>query len=282
MLRASTTSYCQMHRLFDMKCGDACDNLPGYQFVNQYTYRITPNEPVSFTLLVNPSNHRFIASFRGTETKTQLLQEFMNSKAVSYDLHYIKNAVATKYFYENYVYYLRNAFLRNIRDAIQKYPNYDFFFVGHSLGGAFATLAALDISLLNLVDKERLHLYTYGAPRVGDFNLASKIVDSIGEIYRMTHHRDVVPHLPPCVPSIKGGCAAWPEHVNEAGFYAFNAYHIWPEVFHVDDNPYNYKICSTPEDPTCANQYLIAISVNDHVNYLGISTRCMINGVVDQ
>jgi len=265
-----------------MKCGDACDNLPGYQYVTQYTIRVTPNEPVSFTLLVNPMAHRFIASFRGTETKTQLLKEFFNSKAVEYNLHPIKNAVATQYFYEKYVYYLRSALLRHIKEATQKYPNFDFFFVGHSLGGAFATLASLDVALSNYVDRDRLHLYTYGSPRVGDYNLAQKVVDSVGEIYRMTHRRDTVPHLPPCVSNLKGGCAAWPEHINEGGYLAFNAYHVWPEVFHVDDNPYNYKICTQPEDPTCANQYYIAMSVNDHVNYLGISTRCMINGVVDQ
>ncbi len=282
MLRASSTAYCQMAHLFNMQCGDPCNNLKGYQFLNQYTFRITPNEPVSYTLLVNPTASRFIVSFRGTETTTQLLKEFVNSRASAYDIHYIPNSVVIKYFDKKYVIYIRPTLLRYMREYTQKYPNYDYFFVGHSLGGAFATHASLDISLSHIVDKNRIHLYTYGCPRVGDYNFASKVVSNVGEIYRMTHHRDPVPHLPPCVPNGSGGCASWTNHVNEQGLPVFNAYHVWPEVFNVDDNAYNYKVCYTPEDPTCANQFYVAISVDNHLNYLGISTRCMLDGRIDK
>lgn len=67
---------------------------------------------------------------------------------------------------------------------------------GHSLGGAIAVHAALDLVSINLkVDT----LYTYGAPRVGDKKFAEWFVDfsKIKSIYRITHARDPVPHLPP-------------------------------------------------------------------------------------
>lgn len=76
------------------------------------------------------------------------------------------------------------------------YSIYVFSVTGHSLGGAIAVHAALDLVSINLkVDT----LYTYGAPRVGDKKF-SEWFDSFSKInyrYRITHARDPVPHLPP-------------------------------------------------------------------------------------
>jgi predicted lipase len=44
---------------------------------------------------------------------------------------------------------------------------------GHSLGGAIAALAALDIVLSGVARKENLELYTFGEPRVGNTDFAN-------------------------------------------------------------------------------------------------------------
>ena len=280
MLRASTTSYCPSQHLLSWQCGDACSNLPGYSFVNQITVTITENDKLSYTLLVNRKEQRFIVSFRGTDTKTQLFKEITGYRAVKYDIHPIKNAVAAGYFYNNYKNNIRSFFMNKLKQAVNMYPDYDYYFVGHSLGGAFATLASLDASLSNIVDKERIHLYTYGSPRVGDFNFASAVVNNVGEIQRVTHRKDLVPHVPPCQKDIRGNCIAYPDHPNEDGVLTFHAFHVWPEVFYEYDGAWGYKVCPFAEDKACANQYLIPASVDDHLLYMGISTRCMKNGVL--
>lgn len=66
--------------------------------------------------------------------------------------------------------------------------------VGHSLGGALASLAA---DWVKLRYKCPVNLYTFGAPRVGLESFALKHTGSLdGSIYRCTHGADPVPLVP--------------------------------------------------------------------------------------
>ncbi|MEM6760895.1 MAG: lipase family protein [Pseudomonadota bacterium] len=68
-------------------------------------------------------------------------------------------------------------------------------FVGHSLGGALATLAAVDFAQNATATS---HLYTFGAPRVGSFGLTQDVVRHIGapRIKRVYSINDPVPMIP--------------------------------------------------------------------------------------
>ena len=97
---------------------------------------------------------------------------------------------------------------KEVREAVldqsdwwmQNYRGYKIVLVGHSLGGAIATLAAAEI-------KKRAHdakseitvdLYTYGAPRVGNQQLIDLITNQgMGDIYIVKHYNDLIPRLPP-------------------------------------------------------------------------------------
>lgn len=67
--------------------------------------------------------------------------------------------------------------------------------VGHSLGGALATLAA---DMMGSAGVGEVMLYTFGCPRVGDRGFAEALRGSIGSqnIYRVYHPADPVPMLP--------------------------------------------------------------------------------------
>ncbi|ROQ18855.1 lipase family protein [Gallaecimonas pentaromativorans] len=65
--------------------------------------------------------------------------------------------------------------------------------VGHSLGGALATLAA-DWVAINY--GRPAYLYTFGCPRVGQAGFARSATANIDRIYRCTHGADVVPKVP--------------------------------------------------------------------------------------
>lgn len=79
------------------------------------------------------------------------------------------------------------------------------FITGHSLGGALATLAALDIAANTPFTSPVV--YTFGAPRVGDPQFVQTYNYIVPFHYRYQNEFDIVPHLPPLVyqsPRTKG------------------------------------------------------------------------------
>lgn len=65
--------------------------------------------------------------------------------------------------------------------------------VGHSLGGAMATLAAVDLK--RNLGRQTVDVCTFGGPRVGKFIFRHKFNREI-TCYRVTNRGDVVPHVP--------------------------------------------------------------------------------------
>lgn len=109
---------------------------------------------------------------------------------------------------------------------LQTHPDAEMHFSGHSLGGVFVTLIAIDVlANLNYYDfnlylqnstlySESINhniqvaeVYTFGMPRIGNSYLADFIHQRIrrrilcliiiAHFYRITHGKDVVPLLPP-------------------------------------------------------------------------------------
>lgn len=69
-------------------------------------------------------------------------------------------------------------------------------FVGHSLGGALATLAGVEAARLSPLDAPRMRIVTFASPRVGDQGFAT-LAQSVGQIDRVCNVVDVVPAVPP-------------------------------------------------------------------------------------
>jgi Lipase (class 3) len=66
---------------------------------------------------------------------------------------------------------------------------------GHSLGGALATLLALDAAANTAFTTPAV--YTYGSPRTGDSLFASTFDQVVSDSYRIANRLDIVPALPP-------------------------------------------------------------------------------------
>jgi len=68
---------------------------------------------------------------------------------------------------------------------------------GHSLGGALATIAALDLQY-NITSQsgQEIAVYTYGAPRVGNRALVDSFRSRVPQSYRFVYGRDLITHLP--------------------------------------------------------------------------------------
>ncbi|MCB0195573.1 MAG: lipase family protein [Anaerolineae bacterium] len=87
----------------------------------------------------------------------------------------------------------------SVREAVQKAvkstKHKQVVFVGHSLGGALASLAALDTAY-NIPGKE-ISCYTYGSPKVGNDNFVKAYNKLVPNTYRCVNGRDMVPSAPP-------------------------------------------------------------------------------------
>ncbi|CAJ1416219.1 unnamed protein product [Effrenium voratum] len=124
---------------------------------------------------------------------------------------------------------------------------------GHSLGGAVSTLAMVDLATEGW---NVMGAYTFGMPRAGDAEFA-RTFDGMffQKFYRVTHHMDPVPHVPP----------------ENLGFS-----HLASEVFYDGDVSHGFKTCAQAEDESCAGKYwdvvLDLFHVNDHLDYMGQNT----------
>jgi len=123
--------------------------------------------------------------------------------------------------------------------------------IGHSLGAAVALLATYQLIADEGVP---IHaLYTYGCPRVGNAAFAEHMQRSMlgalpGGVWRHTHWRDPVPHLP----------------LHSMGFR-----HVPREVWS-DEHCKTHTLCDgSGEDPKCANSLDFFLSIDDHLFYYG-------------
>lgn len=83
----------------------------------------------------------------------------------------------------------------NVYAALEgAFPNAERVFVtGHSLGGALATLCAMDLASNT---KHKVICYTYGSPRVGNVRFAEAYQAALPNSVRVWNRYDTIPDLP--------------------------------------------------------------------------------------
>ncbi|XP_012077652.1 uncharacterized protein LOC105638454 isoform X2 [Jatropha curcas] len=72
------------------------------------------------------------------------------------------------------------------------------YVTGHSLGGALATLLALELSSSQLLKRGAISLtmYNFGSPRVGNRRFAEVYNQKVKDSWRVVNHRDIIPTVP--------------------------------------------------------------------------------------
>jgi predicted lipase len=162
------------------------------------------------------SDFRLLARFenKGTDTQGIFGEAYGNSLVVAFrgseetgiadwitDLKFIQQV----YPYEeskNKKVKVHHGFIsayKSVREAVlneaKKTPHPRIICAGHSLGGALATLCALDLQY-NLPDKE-VSCYTFGSPKVGNPHFTESYNKRVPNTFRFVNRSDAVPDLPP-------------------------------------------------------------------------------------
>lgn len=88
----------------------------------------------------------------------------------------------------------------SVRDKIHEYVTTHSVsrvtVTGHSLGGALATLCAVDLQYNFSDTLTAIEIYTFGAPKVGNDGFRDSFNRRVPESYRIVHGMDLVPEVP--------------------------------------------------------------------------------------
>ena len=151
--------------------------------------------------------------------------------------------------------------LSAVQQLTQEYPNAKIIMTGHSLGGVLATYAALDIKRF-IAPQAHIIFYTFGSPRPGNDLFADFVMTVFpdGQYSRITHYKDLVPHIPP----------------ENQGYQ-----HAGNEVWYNSSTYQNltYLECENGvglgENQNCSETYPLTVSIDDHLEYLGLKISSM-------
>lgn len=137
------------------------------------------------------SPKEIIIAFRGTISTTNWIS---NVKASQKKFKYIKEECLTHRGFTDIYSSARNEIISTINRLS---PDKTITITGHSLGGALATLCAVDIAA-NTSYKSP-NLFTFGSPRVGDPAFTKAFTQYVRNSYRIANPFDVVTYAPPTI-----------------------------------------------------------------------------------
>lgn len=289
-LQYCKASYCPVEALSNWSCGDACSGA--HQYFNLHAVHQNEKYSVLGYVGVHQEARRIVVAFRGTVSIVNWI-----SNLNFFMMKYPATACGPKCevhrgFYESYLS-VRDSLVADVLFLQRQYPKFTVLVTGHSLGAALALLCAVDLSTFppeklpkhssgpSLRDSlTPLELYTFGEPRVGNALMVAYVsrVLAYSKQFRVVHGRDPVPHLPP-----------------RSTGYVHLPQEMWLHLRSDSSGPDHDRAASDPpferkdeddttimtrcndsiarEDPTCSNSAW-AISVLDHLMYLGVCTKC--------
>ncbi|KAL6878727.1 Alpha/Beta hydrolase protein [Trichoderma novae-zelandiae] len=232
LARLVDVSYCigtsGIHKPFE--CISRCDEFPDMTLVNTWSTGFLFGDNCGFIAVDQGSDQRqtddgdeekqgaIMVAFRGTYSITNTIVDLSTvaQKYVPYPSpdhggespekpsHECTNCTVHMGFLQSWQS-ARKAVLPELKALRAQYPSYPIQLVGHSLGGAVACLAALELKVS--LGWDDVTVTTFGEPRAGNAQFA-RFVDDVFDLdgiidletrsyRRVTHVDDPVPLLPP-------------------------------------------------------------------------------------
>lgn len=184
---------------FECRPYNCTDDNNVFYHCNKPTFISSEND---CQLYICKYDNKLVTWFRGTESKQDILidlnffrTEFILPTLQSQNIS--NNILVHQGFYNqfNSVFSVLDNNINNyINDSNDNNDSKELIFVGHSLGGALATLGACYYSLK--YPNIKTSCVTFGSPRVGNNDFAKIFNKNVAESYRFVNDNDPVPCLP--------------------------------------------------------------------------------------
>mmetsp|Transcript_22729 Transcript_22729/g.51993 ORF Transcript_22729/g.51993 Transcript_22729/m.51993 type:complete len:404 (-) Transcript_22729:194-1405(-) len=239
---------------------------PGFRLKSTFNYTLGIWSTAFGYVGINERMQRVVLAFRGSKTYTQLTMEILKHNLVDYPGQ--PGSKVHAYFLQADLG-IRPIIRTHIQELTEQCPGCTIHITGHSLGGAMAVLAAF--WLRETHNEQKVSVYTFGQPRVGNYALSVHIDSRLPEYYRIINAADIVPHIPSCngaIPRPFGSC------VKEPLNYWHGGMEIWfPRGDYKDGFMCGYRECifnPLHEDMACSNGLLdggFEGSISDHLAY---------------
>ena len=172
-------------------------------------------------------------------------------------------------------------------ELMEAHPTAHVYIAGHSLGGAMASIVALDLMLTKTLSDVPPTVYTYGQPRTGNNVFANTVNKLIPRVYRVVNRNDAVPHILACAKTCrhcnygdKCSTLLGPMSYACCNPNANDYYHCGTEIWfpggeQMDDHTLmcEYREClgaPAGEDSSCSNRYVADYSEPAHGEYVNV------------
>ncbi|CAD5222105.1 unnamed protein product [Bursaphelenchus xylophilus] len=143
---------------------------------------------------------------------------------------------------------------------------YDVVVTGYSLGGAQAALTATQIVESGLKTAEKIVVWTFGEPRVGNAAFSKQFDATFKTVYRVINKADFIPHVPPCIAKGLKECVA-----SDLSYYHHSTEVWYPDG--IQNLTSTYRISTKPEDPNGSNSLVLAYQLSDHLGYFNTNLQ---------
>ncbi|KAI0243642.1 hypothetical protein L0F63_003186, partial [Massospora cicadina] len=201
-----------------------------------------PTYEAKATVTLDVKQKAIVLSFRGTANSVNWIENFKFDKA-----RFEFGAVHLGF--KNYADALLPDYQLVIGRLVELYPSYSVVITGHSSGGSVAVLASIYLQKGLNLDWNKLQLFTYGQPRVGDAEFATWFNQLPLTTTRVVNENDLVPHIPP---------------------YFANYRHQHTELY-INKGVPTFCKTTTPEDKLCSNSRVPAVNTISHMSAFDVN-----------
>ena len=236
----SAITYCPEESVMDWDCY-WCNNISNFEVVETFWDEFTSTFCYFGKFTTTPTND-YVLAFEGSQDLKDAKIDLNYSKLIPYKNHPFAKVHGG--FWTAY-----KSIQDEIYNLIKNHQIDHLMVVGHSLGGALATIASLDLAEVLDIHIHKILMVSLGAPRVGNLQYTQLYDSKVDEYYRLTHGHDPVVQLP---------------------YRLMGFHHIGHEIFY-PDNSLSYIECLEGENPRCSDSVARERSnFTDHGYYMNV------------